>query len=221
MSAPGPVIAIDGAAGSGKSTLARRLAERLDVPYVNTGLMYRALALLALGEAIDADDGPGLAELARRMTFDLDPNLRPPELTIDGAPPDRALMSPEVESSVSAVARHPEVRAILRAEQARLARGGGVVEGRDIGSIVAPDADAKIFLRAEATERIARRASERGAVAGEIARALTKRDELDARTNLPVPAADALVLDSTGMEPEAVLEAALAYVQGRLGDLGR
>jgi cytidylate kinase len=210
------VIAIDGPAGSGKSTLARRLAERLDLPYVNTGLMYRALTLGALREGVDLEDGGDLATIAGRMTFDLDRNLRPPELSIDGKPPNQALTSGDVESSVSVVARHPEVRAVLRSEQRRLAQGGGVVEGRDIGTVVVPEADAKIFLRAQPAERIARRASERRAVTGEVGQALTARDELDAQTNPLEPAEDALVIDTTGLTPDVVVERALAFVHGRL-----
>jgi len=221
VSSPRPVVAIDGPAGSGKSTLARRIAERLDLPYLNTGLMYRALALRALRAEIDVDDGPGLAAVARRMTFDLDPRVHPPALSIDGGAPDASLTSPEVESNVSTVARHPEVRAVLRAEQRRLCEQGGVVEGRDIGTVVAPDADAKIFLKAEVAERIARRTNERRTLTDEVGRALSARDELDARTNPLEPASDAVEIDTTGMSPDAVFEAALALVRDRLGRSGR
>lgn len=221
MSLSRPVVAIDGPAGSGKSTLARRIAERLDLPYLNTGLMYRALALRALREGIDLDDGPGLAAIARRMTFDLDPSVHPPALSIDGGAPDASLTSPEVESNVSIVARHPEVRAVLRAEQRRLCEQGGVVEGRDIGTVVAPKADAKIFLKAEEAERIARRTSERTIVLEEVGRALSTRDELDARTNPLEPAADAVEIDTTLMSPDAVFETALALVRDRLEGGGR
>ena len=221
MSPHRPVVAIDGPAGSGKSTLARRLAERLGLPYLNTGLMYRALALRALREAIDLEDGPGLADLAGRMTFDLDPSVRPTALSIDGEVPDTSLTSPEVESNVSMVARHPEVRAVLRAEQRRLCERGGVVEGRDIGTVVAPQADAKIFLKAEEAERIARRTSERRVVTQEVGRALSARDELDARTNPLEPATDAVEIDTTRMSPDAVFETALALVRERLRERGR
>ena len=135
------VIAIDGAAGAGKSTLAHRLAAELRLPYVNTGLMYRALALRAHREGVSTEDASALERLARAQRFELDSSVRPPELRIDGEPPEAALTSAEVESSVSAVSRHPEVRAVLRQEQRRLAAGGAVMEGRDIGSVVAPDAE--------------------------------------------------------------------------------
>jgi cytidylate kinase len=211
-----PLVAIDGPAGSGKSTLARRLAERLGLPYVNTGLMYRAVTLRALVAGVDLDDGVALGRLAEEITFDLDSSVRPPELSIDGRAPGLDLTTPEVESSVSVVARHPQVRAALRAEQRRLGAGGGVVEGRDIGTVVAPDADVKIFLQADESERIARRAGERAVVAREVGEALSSRDELDAKTNPLEPASDAVALDTTGRGPDEVFEAALALVLARV-----
>jgi cytidylate kinase len=211
-----PLIAIDGPAGSGKSTLARRLAERLDLPYLNTGLMYRALTLRALREGVDTEDGPALAVLAERMTFDLDASLRPPELAIEGDAPEDELTSRAVEERVSRVARHPEVRAVLRAQQRRLCEEGGVVEGRDIGAVVAPEADAKLFLRAEESERAERRASERRAVVGEVGRAISDRDELDASTNPLEPAEGAVAIDTTDLDADAVFERALAIVRSRL-----
>ena len=210
-----PVIAIDGAAGSGKSTLARALALELELPYVNTGLMYRALALVAHRAGVSANDAAQLERLARGMSFELDRSLRPPELSIDGHPPDPAVIAPEVESSVSAVARHPEVREVLRAEQRRLASGGAVVEGRDIGTVVAPDAPLKLFLEAHPEERADRRALERADEPSRIAEALGTRDELDARTNPLEPAADAVVLDTSGLAPGDVLREALELVRRR------
>ena len=210
-----PVIAIDGAAGSGKSTLARALAVELGLPYVNTGLMYRALALRAHRAGVAADDARALERMAREMRFELDRSLRPPELTIDGEAPEDDLTSPEVESSVSAVARHPEVREVLRAEQRRLAAGGAVMEGRDIGTVVAPDASLKVFLDAHPEERADRRALEREDDPSRIAEALGTRDELDARTNPLVPAPDAVVLDTTGLAPGDVVRKALEFVRER------
>jgi cytidylate kinase len=210
-----PVITIDGAAGSGKSTLARGLAVALDLPYVNTGLMYRTVALKAHRAGIASDDAERLANLAVETTFELDSTVHPPELTIDGEPPATELSSAEVESSVSAVARHPEVRTVLREVQRRLAAGGGVVEGRDIGTVVAPNATLKVFLQAHPDERADRRALERDADPARTAEALGTRDELDARTNPLVAAPDAIVLDTTGLEPEDVLERALALARER------
>lgn len=209
------VIAIDGAAGSGKSTLAHRLASELGLPYVNTGLMYRALALEAHREGVSPDDAAGLERLARRIEFDLDSSVRPAELAIDGEPPEAALTSPEVESSVSAVSRHPQVRAVLRAEQRRLASEGAVMEGRDIGSVVAPDAPLKLFLRAHPRERVGRRALERQDDPRRIAESLGTRDEQDALTNPLVPAADAVVLDTTELSPDEVARRAFALVRER------
>ena len=209
------VIAIDGAAGVGKSTLAHRLASELGLPYVNTGLTYRALALRAHREGVSPEDAPALERLARGMRFELDSSVRPPELKIDGRAPEAALTSAEVESSVSTVARHPEVRDVLREAQRRLAVGGAVMEGRDIGSVVAPNADLKLFLRAHADERAGRRALERDRDPERIARALDARDRQDARTNPFVPAPDAIVLDTTELSPDEVAQQALALVRER------
>ena len=201
--------------GAGKSTLAHRLATELGLPYVNTGLMYRALALRAHREGVSPEDAPALDRLARGIRFELDSSVRPPELRIDGEPPDPALTSAEVESSVSAVARHPEVREVLRREQRRLAADGAVMEGRDIGSVVAPDADLKLFLRAHRDERVGRRALERDKDPERVARALGTRDRQDARTNPFVPAPDAFVLDTTELSPDEVAHQALALIRER------
>jgi cytidylate kinase len=155
------------------------------------------------------------------MRFDLDATVRPAELVIEGGRPDPGLMSPEVESTVSFVARHPEVREALRAEQRRLSEGGGVVEGRDIGTVVAPDADVKLFLQAAETERISRRSQERSAPTDPVGRALSERDALDARTNPLEPAEDAVAIDTTGVEADAVFEEALGLIRARLEARGR
>ncbi len=215
-----PVVAIDGPAGSGKSTLARRLAEELGLPYLNTGLMYRALTLEALRRGLDATDGVALARLAEKIAFDLSSRFDPPALVIDGEPPSDELVSPQVEVRVSTVAGHPEVRAVLRAEQRRLGDQGAVVEGRDIGSVVFPEAPVKIFLVASPGERAARRVTEREAAGtskgDEVADALAARDARDERVNPFVPAPDAVAIDTTGREPEVVLEEALAVARAGL-----
>ena len=221
MSGTAVIVAIDGPAGSGKSTLARRLAQTLDLPYLNTGLMYRALTLQALQRGIDPDDAGGLAALAREITFDLDWRVRPPELTIDGSRASEQLQSADVESTVSRVARHPHVREVLRAEQRRLSVRGGVVEGRDIGTVVAPHADVKLYLQAAQSERISRRINERSAPAEPLGDALSARDALDARTNPLRPASDAVAIDTTGMTSDQVYEKALATTRARLAQRGR
>jgi cytidylate kinase len=177
--------------------------------------MYRALALRAVREGIDPDDGPALEALARSIGFDLDSTVDPPGLSIDGGAPEEALTSPEVESTVSRVARHPEVRAVLRDEQRRLGVGGAVMEGRDIGTVVAPGASLKLFLKAHPQERVERRAQEREAHSEEVAEALETRDALDARTNPLEPAGDALEIDTTDLDPEEVLARALELARER------
>jgi cytidylate kinase len=206
------VVAIDGAAGSGKSTLARHLAEILELPYVNTGSMYRALTLAARRRAVDIEDGPALARLMRTLRFTLSPGPGG-ELLVDGALPSEELETPEVEAAVSAVAKHPDVRSEMRTAQRTLGEGGAVMEGRDIGTVVFPDAPVKLFLVAEPGARAGRRREERGGA--EVAGALHERDRRDARVNPLVPAQDAAVIDTSELDVDATLRAALAAVAER------
>ncbi len=208
----GFIVAIDGPAGAGKSTLARALARRLHLPYVNTGLMYRAVAARALQAGIGLEDGPGLAEVARGFRFSMRPGGTVVELAIDEKRPGSSLTSREVEAVVSRTSRHPEVRAVMRAEQRKLGADGCVMEGRDIGSVVFPDADVKIFLSALPLERARRRERERGG-ARAAAEAVAHRDALDGRTNPLEPAPDATVLDTTRLNPRQVLARALELVE--------
>jgi cytidylate kinase len=210
------VVAIDGPAGSGKSTLARRLAEELGLTYLNTGTMYRALARAALDHGVDVDDGVGLAELAGRMTFDIDRSASPPSLLVDGRTAEKELERADVEAVVSAVARHPEVRSVLREEQRRLGSSRAVVEGRDIGTVVFPNADVKVFLQAEPAERAARRQVERGDADPALAEALARRDVLDSRVNPFVPARDATLVDTSGRDADEVFRQVLALVREAL-----
>ena len=209
------LIAVDGPAGSGKSTLARRLAVELGLAYVNTGLMYRALALRALRAGIDPDDGDALVRLAWGIVFELDRTLSPPELSIDGRAPEAELTSGAVEAHVSRVARHRAVRRLMRDEQRRLGQDGAVMEGRDIGSAVFPDATLRVLLEAGSGERAARRALEREtAELREVERSIARRDELDAR-NVP-PLEPDLEVDTTRKDADAVFELVLAAVRARL-----
>jgi cytidylate kinase len=204
----GVVVAIDGPAGAGKSTLAREMARQLGLPYVNTGLMYRALASQALAKGVDPDDAAGLAAVAPEIRFDV---ARSPsgidELRIESEP-SPSLSSPGVEGIVSRAARHPPVRALMRRLQRHLGVGGCVMEGRDIGTVVFPDADLKIFLSAEPVVRARRREEERGG-GEDVAAAVARRDALDARTNPLAPAPDAYVLDTTVLDKDQVLAEAV------------
>jgi CMP/dCMP kinase len=151
------------------------------------------------------------------LRFGLDRG-HPPELTVDGLRPGPELAGADIEALVSAVARHPEVRVVLRDEQRRLCDDGCVMEGRDIASVVFPDAPVKLFLIADEAQRVARRAGERAA-ADDVGRALRDRDRRDARTNPLEPAPGSVVLDTTGLDVEGTLAAALAVVEDRAPDL--
>jgi cytidylate kinase len=206
------LIAVDGPAGSGKTTLSRRLARILEVPYVNTGLMYRALAAAAARTDTSIEDEAALVELARNLRFMLGGG-DPVELEVEGYDHDD-LTSLDVEGTVSTVARHPRVRAWMREQQRALGAQGAVMEGRDIATVVFPEAPIKLFLHAEHGARGARRASQRGATDEErVADALRTRDERDARTNPLEPAPDAVVIDTGELDVDATLERALAAVR--------
>jgi CMP/dCMP kinase len=213
----GILVAIDGPAGSGKSSVARAVAGRLGVVNLNTGAAYRAAALLALREGADLSDGAGLAALAGRV--DLDPE----GASIDGLRvPEPELRIPEVSAAASKVSAHAQLREVLlpvqraAAEKAR-GRGGAVVEGRDIGTVVLPDAELKVYLSAAPEERARRRAHQTGRV-GELERiraAIARRDRRDSEREIsPLrPAADAVVLDTTSLSLEEVISEVL-----RLGE---
>jgi GTPase len=211
-------IAIDGPAGSGKSTLARLLAERLDLPYINTGLMYRAVARRALDQGVGPSDASGLESIARGFRFTLGPGAvgGPPELLIDGSPAGSDLRAEDVERIVSTTSAHPGVRLVLRDEQRRLAEEGAVMEGRDIGSVVLPDADLKIYLDARADVRVERRELERERADG-VADSLERRDRRDAEVNPLEPAEDAVVIDSSALGADEVVRVALELVRERTG----
>jgi CMP/dCMP kinase len=212
------VVAIDGTAGSGKSTVARSLAGVLGLPYVNTGLMYRALAAAALRAGVAPDDERGLLELATRLRFIVEPGP-PGALEVEGYG-EEALTSVDVESTVSTVAAHPAVRAHMRREQRALGTAhGAVMEGRDIASVVFPDAPVQLYLQARPDVRARRRADERARRPADVAAALEERDERDSRTNPHEPTPEAVVIDTTDLDRAATLEAALDVVRRRAPEL--
>ncbi|HZD67128.1 MAG TPA: (d)CMP kinase, partial [Acidimicrobiales bacterium] len=176
------VIAIDGPGGSGKSTLAAALADRLALDRLDTGAMYRAVALAALRNGVAPEDGAGVGALAGRARIEVEGST----VRLDGEDVSGAIRSAPVTRAASAVARHPEVRGELVARQRAwvAARGGGVVEGRDIGTVVCPDADLKLYLTASPHERARRRSAELGAAeepeVSSVAEELAHRDRSDA-----------------------------------------
>ncbi len=207
------LVAIDGPAGSGKSSVARAVAGELGVVDLNTGAAYRAVALVALREGVDLEDGASLAEISRRVSLDGG------GARVDGTPvSEKDLRTPEVSAAASTVSARPEVRAVLldvqreAAEKAR-EQGGAVVEGRDIGTVVLPDAELKIYLSAAPEERARRRAHQTGREAelDRIQEAMKKRDRQDSeRTTSPLmPALDAVVLDTTALSLEEVVSRVL------------
>ena len=155
-------IAIDGPSGSGKSTIAEALAQRLDVPHLNTGAMYRAVALACLDAGIDPADEDACTEVAEQVVLEWDRSGDEPRLLMDGIDVTDRLRSPAVNEAVSPVSAHAGVREALVPQQRLALEDGGVAEGRDIGAVVIPDADLKVWLTADADVRIQRRAAQLG-----------------------------------------------------------
>ncbi|HEV3352598.1 MAG TPA: (d)CMP kinase [Acidimicrobiales bacterium] len=207
-----PVVAIDGPAGSGKSTVARAVAARLGVAYLDTGAMYRSVAFAGLERGIDPQDGEALAKLAAELDIEVGARV-----LVDGVDATAAIRGPAVTSVVSAVSAHPAVRAEMVRRQRRWAdeHGGGVAEGRDIGTVVFPDADAKVFLTASEDERARRRQrDDRAPDVGAVAADLARRDALDStRATSPLrPADDAVVIDTTGRTVDDVVDEVLSLL---------
>jgi cytidylate kinase len=208
------VIAIDGPAGAGKSTIASRLARKLGYVNLESGAMYRALALKAIESDISFDDANALERLAESSRIELQPQLDGNRVLLDGADVSRRVRERDVTEAASRVSVHPKVRAWMVARQRDMgAQGGVIMEGRDIGTAVFPDADLKIFLDADPNVRAERRieqaqAKNDPAAARTMAEELARRDQRDStRTASPLlPAADAVVLDSSKLGIEQVLE---------------
>jgi cytidylate kinase len=207
------IVAIDGPAGAGKSTVARRLAERLGFRYLDTGAMYRAVTWLAVERTLDFEDGAGLGRLAEDNAVDLDESGR---VTIAATDVTDAIRQAEIDRLVPIVARHSEVRTVMRRRQRELADlGNAVIEGRDIGTVVAPDADVKIYLNAEPGVRAQRRQAERPDIGGDaLATDLRLRDESDAARMQPADDAD--LIDTTHLDVEDVVDTIEQLVRARV-----
>ncbi len=213
------VIAIDGPAGSGKSTVARAVAQRLNLKYLDTGAMYRAVAFAVLRSGGD----PGDHDLTTRIARDIEMDIGLDEVIVDGVDASVEIRGPEVTRAVSTVAANPDVRSELVSRQRQWVktRGGGVLEGRDIGTVVFPDAELKVYLTADPEERARRRAKEvtdldYDTVAADIAR----RDTIDStRATAPLAeAVDAVVVDTTGLSIEEVVEQIASLFSNRAKD---
>ena len=214
------IIAIDGPSGAGKGTVARAVAKKLGYRHVDSGAMYRAVGWKAVRDGVPLDDEEAIAALARRSRID----VTAADVSIDGADVTRAIRTPEIDRAAAAVARLPKVRTVLVEGQRQLGAGGAIVmEGRDIGTVVFPRADVKIYLDASAEERARRRAADPAHSGGptaiaDVATALSARDEIDrTRTASPlVVAADAIRIDTTSKPVDQVVAEVLAVITARI-----
>jgi len=215
------IVAIDGPSGAGKGTVARAVAARLNYRHIDTGAMYRAVAWKAVHEKLDLQDEDALATLAERAKIDASDGV----VRVDGHDVRQAIRTAEIDSASAAVARQPRVREVLISQQREMgARGGVVMEGRDIGTVVFPRAEVKIYLDATPEERAWRRAHDPAHAAGkgtaviqDVASALAARDNSD-RTRAASPlavAADAVVIDTTGLPIDEVVDRVMALVEQR------
>jgi CMP/dCMP kinase len=206
------IVAIDGPAGAGKSTVARKLAERLGFRYLDTGAMYRALTWLAMREGMPLAEGEPLGEIARRHPVTFDEEGR---VFIAGVDVTSLIRQSRIDRMVPVVARHHSVREVMRERQRELAeQRNAVIEGRDIGTVVAPDAEVKVYLQADPTTRASRRQAERPDIGADaLATDLRTRDASD-RERMQ-PAADAELIDTTNLEVDDVVEQIEALVRAR------
>lgn len=209
------VIAIDGPAGAGKSTVAQGVAKSLGFTYLDSGAMYRCVALAALDRHMDLDDGERLGEMAWRLGIGFDGG----SISLDGEPVGGRIRSPEVTVAASRVSVHPQVRqAMVKRQRELIAAGNYVAEGRDIGTVVSPDAPLKVFLTASAVERARRRAAQTGESVDAVSEAIEDRDRRDtSREHGALRAADdSVAVDTTDLTVEQVVEriAGLARERG-------
>jgi len=211
------VIAIDGPAGAGKSTVAKRVAEATGLPYLDTGAMYRCVALQSLRTNVDSSDMEAVAALAESIEI----RVEGPQCWLNGVDVSQEIRTSEIASIVSVIAAQSPVRTAMRTQQQRWihTHGGGVVEGRDIGTVVFPDADVKIFLTASPHERASRRVAQSGGDLEEIAQNIAERDRIDSeRADSPLrAAADAIVVDSTGLGIDEVVAEIVSHYERSLG----
>jgi cytidylate kinase len=206
------IVAIDGPAGAGKSTVARRLAERLDFRYLDTGAMYRALTWLALQRGLPLAEGERVGRLAGENPVTVDEHNR---VLIADVDVTASIRKSDIDRMVPVVARHPQVRVVMREHQRELAEDGNVViEGRDIGTVVAPQAEVKVYLNAERSVRAGRRLAERPEIGADaLATDLRLRDESDAARMRP--AEDAIQIDTTELDVEDVVAQIEELVRAR------
>lgn len=209
------VIAIDGPAGAGKSTVAQGVAKSLGFTYLDSGAMYRCVALAALDRQLDLDDGERLGEMAWRLGIGFDGG----SISLDGEPVGGRIRSPEVTVAASRVSVHPQVRqAMVKRQRELIAAGNYVAEGRDIGTVVSPDAPLKVFLTASAVERARRRAAQTGESVDAVSEAIEDRDRRDtSREHGALRAADdSVAVDTTDLTVDQVVEriAGLARERG-------
>lgn len=199
------VVAIDGPAGAGKSTIAKALARRLDVPYLDTGAMYRAVTFAVLRDSVDPSNLEAVTHVAESIRVEMSADT----LLVDGVDATAAIRGPEVTGAVSVVAANSGVRSILREQQREWVKvhGGGVVEGRDIGTVVFPDATLKVYLTANPEVRARRRVAESGGDVEAIARSIAERDRLDStRADSPLFAAhDSAWVDTSDLSIDDVV----------------
>ncbi|MEV6929862.1 (d)CMP kinase [Dactylosporangium sp. NPDC051485] len=204
------VVAVDGPSGSGKSTISRRVAQALSARYLDTGAMYRAVTYAVLRDGVDLHDAVKVAAVAEGVHLTIGTDPAAPHIAVDGVLVDREIRGSEVTGAVSAVSAVPSVRALLVAQQRQIIAEAEriVVEGRDIGTVVAPDADLKVYLTADAEERARRRSSENATNQAATAADLARRDRLDStRAADPLrQAEDAVVLDTTALGIDEVVE---------------